>query len=96
MSNPMDVFVFGDQTSVFETDLLQLLHVKDNENLRSLLERVNYAFRIEIARLPTFQRAWFPRFTSLLDLLAKYTESKNNPALGLSLLCLNQLARFIM
>jgi hypothetical protein len=50
------VFIFGDQTSAFESDLRSLLHVKDNESLRSFFEKANYALRFEIARLPVSQR----------------------------------------
>lgn len=89
------VFVFGDQTSAFEADLRFLLHIKDNETLRSFFEKVNYALRVEIARLPISQQAQFPRFTSVLDLLQHYRVSGGNPALGLSLLTLHHLGRFI-
>jgi naphtho-gamma-pyrone polyketide synthase len=89
------VFIFGDQTSAFESDLRSLLHVKDNANLRSFFEKANYALRLEIARLPMSQREIFPRFTCCLDLLQYYRESGGNPALGLALLTLNQLGRFI-
>jgi naphtho-gamma-pyrone polyketide synthase len=89
------VFVFGDQTSTFESDLRSLLHIKDNESLRSFFEKANYALRVEISRLPISQQALFPRFTSVLDLLQHYRVSGGNPALGLSLLTLNHLGRFI-
>jgi len=89
------VFIFGDQTSAFESDLRSLLHVKDNEILRSFFEKANYALRFEIARLPVSQREIFPRFTCVLDLLQHYRESGGNPALGLALLTLNHLGRFI-
>jgi naphtho-gamma-pyrone polyketide synthase len=89
------IFIFGDQTSAFEPDLRSLLHVKDNANLRSFFEKANYALRLEIARLPMSQREIFPRFTCCLDLLQYYRESGGNPALGLALLTLNQLGRFI-
>jgi naphtho-gamma-pyrone polyketide synthase len=95
LDSSLNVYVFGDQTNAFESDLNQLLHVKDCEVLSSFFEQVNYALRLEISRLPASQKEWFPRFTSIIDLLARYPESGSNPALGLSLLCLNQLARFI-
>lgn len=91
----LNVYVFGDQTNAFESDLTQLLHVKDCEVLQSFFEQVSFALRLEISRLPLHQQEWFPRFTSIVDLLARYSEDRSNPALGLSLLCLNQLARFI-
>lgn len=90
-----NAYVFGDQTNPFEDDLNRLLHVRDCEVLSAFFEQVNYALRLEISRLPTSQQEWFPRFTSIIDILARYTESKYNPALELALLCLNQLGRFI-
>jgi naphtho-gamma-pyrone polyketide synthase len=89
------VFIFGDQTSAFESDLRSLLHNKENESLRSFFEKAHYALRVEIARLPISQRELFPRFTCILDLLQHYRESGGNPALGLALLTLNHLGRFI-
>ena len=89
------VFLFGDQTSVFESDLRSLLHDKDNASLRTFFEKAHYALRVEIAGLPVSQRELFPRFTCVLDLLQHYRESGGNPALGLALLTLNHLGRFI-
>ena len=90
------IFVFGDQTNASDADLRQLLHINDNSVLRSFFERVTYALRVEIARLPTVQQEWFPRYTTLLELLtARGRGSGDNPALGLALLCINQLSRFV-
>lgn len=91
----VQIFLFGDQTSAFESDLRQLLHVRDNETLTSFLTKSNFALRLEIAKLPPSQQESFPRFTTLLDLLNGFRESGSHPALELGLLCLNQLARFI-
>ncbi|KAL2062955.1 hypothetical protein VTL71DRAFT_6027 [Oculimacula yallundae] len=95
LSTASQVFVFGDQTSLFENDLKALLHVKDNESLRSFFEKANYGLRVEISKLSITQRELFPRFTSILDLLQHYRTSGGNPAMGLSLLTLNHLGRFI-
>lgn len=89
------VYFFGDQTNPFESDLTQLLHVKDCEMLTSFFEQTHYALRLEISRLSISRREWFPRFTSIIDLLARKSDSGSNPALELALLCLSQLARFI-
>ncbi|KAL8714640.1 MAG: hypothetical protein Q9220_001589 [cf. Caloplaca sp. 1 TL-2023] len=96
MGPPKQIFVFGDQTNASDANLRQLLHVKDNSQLCSFFDRVNYALKREISRLPVVQQAWFPRYTSLLELLtARRDESGTNPALGLALLCINQLGHFI-
>ncbi len=91
----VQIFLFGDQTSAFEADLRQLLHVKDNETLTSFLTKANLALRLEIAKLPQSQQELFPRFSTLIDLLNGFRDSGSHPALELGLLCLNQLARFI-
>lgn len=96
MDPPTQIFIFGDQTNASDADLRQLLHVNDNSVLRSLFERVNYALRVEIARLPVVQQEWFPRYTTRLELLtARRRGFGDNPALGLALLCINQLGRFV-
>ena len=96
MEAPSQIFIFGDQTNASDADLRQLLHVNDNSVLKSFFERVTYAVRVEIAHLPTLQQEWFPRFTTLLELLtARRRGTGDNPALGLALLCINQLGRFV-
>lgn len=89
------ILVFGDLNSSFEDNLIVLLHVKDNESLRSFIEQVNYALRVEISTLSLVERRQFPRFTTLIDLFAKYKESKKVPALNFALLCITQLGQFI-
>lgn len=91
----VQIFLFGDQTSAFEADLRQLLHVKDNEVLTSFLTKANLALRLEITKLPPSQQEQFPRFSTLIDLLNGFRKYGSHPALELGLLCLNQLARFI-
>ncbi len=96
MDPQIEVFIFGDQTNASDADLRQLLHVNDNSVLRSFFERVAYALRVEIARLSFVQQEQFPRYNTLLELLtARRREHGDNPALGLALLCTNQLGRFI-
>lgn len=92
---PCQIFLFGDITIEFEEDLRQLLHVKQNECLKEFFEQVNYALRVEVAKLPTAQRVFFPKFTTLIDLVSRYKEAEGNPALVLSLFCTTQVARFI-
>ena len=91
----VQILVFGDQTNAFEADLRQLLHTKDNEVLNSFLTKANLALRLEIAKLSLSQQERFPRFSTLIDLLRGFRDYGSHPALGLGLLCLNQLARFI-
>jgi naphtho-gamma-pyrone polyketide synthase len=95
MQSCCQVFVFGDLTVAFAEDLRQLLHVKDNPILRSFFEQVSAAFRTEFGKLPARQQAWFPRFTTIVDLLSKLGETEGTPVLHFTLLCLTELGQFI-
>lgn len=95
MDSRLSVYVFGDQTDSFESGLVQLLHIKGCEVLSSFFEQTQYALRLEISQLPVSQKEWFPRFTSIIDLVTGKSDQGRNPALELALLCLTQLARFI-
>ncbi|KAL1854109.1 Type I Iterative PKS [Paecilomyces lecythidis] len=89
------VYLFGDQTGEFETGLRQLLQAKNNSLLTSFFERCFYVLRQEISKLPPSQRQIFPRFTSVVDLLARYRECGPNPALESALTCIYHFACFI-
>lgn len=89
------LFLFGDLTISFEQELRRLLHVKDNATLHSFFEQVSAAFRTEIGKLPARQQALFPRFTTIVDLLAKLGETEGTPALSFALLCLCEIGQFI-
>lgn len=95
VNSSCSIYIFGDQTNSYESDLTQLLHIKGSGLLSSFFEQTHYALRLEISRLPTSRQGWFPRFTSVIDILARKADSGSNPALELALLCLTQLARFI-
>ena len=92
---PNQIFLFGDQTNSFDAGIRQLSQHKDNAFLVSFFERCHFALRSEIGRLPASQRDAFPRFTSILDLLARYKKSGVNPALEGALTCIHQVACFI-
>lgn len=94
-SREYQVFLFGDLTVSFEKDLRLLLHVKDNPTLRSFFEQASFAFREACARLPSHQQAWFPQFTTIIDLLSKLRDREGAPALSFALLCLCEIGQFI-
>ena len=48
-----------------DTDLRQLLHVKDNVVLMVFFEHVGLSMRVEIAGLTALKQETFPRFTTL-------------------------------
>lgn len=89
------VYLFGDQTGDFDAGLRRLLHSKNNSLVTAFFQRCYHALRQEITKLPPSQRQIFPRFTSIVDLLARYRESGVNPALESALTCIYELASFI-
>lgn len=91
------VYLFGDQTNDFESGLRRLFQVKDNGLLTSFFEKTNHALRQDITKRPRQVQEQLPRFTSLVDLLAKYRDSKHNAAATLesTLATLHQLGCFI-
>lgn len=96
MDKSSQVILLGDQTTPFQSSLKRLLSVKHNALLTTFFERVFFALRQEVSRLPTSLQDQFPRFTSLLDLLSRHSESKiRNPALESAFHTLNQLASFV-
>ena len=95
MGRTTKILLLGDQTNGFDSGLRRLLHVKDNNHLMAFFERVHYALRLEIGHLPITERDSFPRFTSVIDLLARHREGGTNPALESALTCIHQLACFI-
>ena len=90
-----NVFLFGDLTTSFESDLKQLLHCKSNGLLQSFFERINLAYRREIASLSAEQQEWLPRFTDLVDIMENFRGLIGASALKFSLLCVYQVGRYI-
>ncbi|KAJ5795215.1 hypothetical protein N7457_001814 [Penicillium paradoxum] len=95
MEGPSRVYLFGDQTADFDSGLRRLLHAKNDSLLVAFFQKCYYALRKEITSLPPSERQIFPRFTSIVDLLARYRESGANPALESALTAIYQLGSFI-
>ncbi|KAJ5104649.1 hypothetical protein NUU61_001996 [Penicillium alfredii] len=95
MEAPSRVYLFGDQTADFDSGLRRLLQAKNDSLLSAFFQKCYYALRKEISRLSPSQRQLFPRFTSVVDLLARYRESGSNPALESALTTIYQLGCFI-
>jgi hypothetical protein len=95
MVQQLNVYLFGDQTYDYNAKLSDLLHRKDNPILTSFLDQACSIIRAEIAQLPQWQRASFPKFTNLADLLARQREGDVNPAFQTALSCIYQLGCFI-
>ncbi|KAL5047374.1 conidial yellow pigment biosynthesis polyketide synthase [Aspergillus fruticulosus] len=95
MEDPYHVYLFGDQTGDFEVGLRRLLQAKNHTLVWSFFQRSYHAVRQEISNLPPSERSIFPRFTSIVDLLARHCESPGNPAMESALSCIYQLGCFI-
>ncbi|EKV10885.1 Conidial pigment polyketide synthase PksP/Alb1 [Penicillium digitatum] len=95
MEGPSQVYLFGDQTADFDSGLRRLLHAKNDSLVAAFFQKSYYALRKEISSLPPSERQGFPRFTSILDLLARSKESGPNPALESALTTIYQLGCFI-
>jgi naphtho-gamma-pyrone polyketide synthase len=95
MEGSYHVYLFGDQTGDFETGLRRLLQAKNHTFVSAFFQRSYHALRQEIASLPPAERSMFPRFTSIVDLLARHCESRGNSAMESALTCIYQLGCFI-
>ncbi|CAI7653448.1 unnamed protein product [Penicillium manginii] len=95
MVGPSRMYLFGDQTANFDSGLRRLLQAKNDSLLSSFFQKCYYALRKEISQLPPSQRQMFPRFTSVVDLLARYRESGPSAALESALTTIYQLGCFI-
>ncbi|RCI07396.1 hypothetical protein L249_1362 [Ophiocordyceps polyrhachis-furcata BCC 54312] len=93
--NMAELLVFGDLTANFGDDLRCLLHIKESEALQPFFERVAFSLREEIGSQPTAVQDLFPRFTTLIDILAKADETEGSPMLRFCLMTVCQLAKFI-
>lgn len=95
MAGPSCVYLFGDQTADFDAGLRRLLQAKNDSLLIAFFQKCYHALRQEISQLSPSQRQMFPRFTSIVDLLARYREHGPNPALESALTTIYQLGSFI-
>ncbi|KHN96135.1 polyketide synthase [Metarhizium album ARSEF 1941] len=91
-----EIIAFGDLTTSECLDSLEaLLHSKSNTNLADFFVRVGFHLRQYLGSLPSSQQVLFPRFSTLVDLLAKWESSPGRPVLQLLFLSVLQSAQFI-
>ena len=91
------LLLFGDLSATpFEDQLRALLHVETNPLLQDFFSRVSFALRRFLGTLPAHQQDLFPRFTTLIDLVAKVGETKGTTALRFFLLSVYEVAQFIV
>ncbi|KAJ5146426.1 uncharacterized protein N7515_000990 [Penicillium bovifimosum] len=95
MEAPGRLYLFGDQTADVDSGLRRLLHAKNDSLLVAFFQKCYYALRKEITSFSPSERETFPRFTSIVDLLARHRESGPNPSLESALTTMYQLGCFI-
>ena len=92
----MDIFLFGDQTANYTSNLVEKLRQKDIPLLTSFLEKVNVALREEISQQPGLVRKTIPSFSTLLDLVQWFNESDvSSPAIESAICTTCQVACLI-
>lgn len=95
MASTRHILIFGDLTVAFEEDLKAILQQKHDATLRDFFGRVTFAFRHEFTSLSQARQEWFPRFTTLQDLLENNRGLLGAPALRFALLCVYEIGKFI-
>nr|A0A142C799.1 RecName: Full=Non-reducing polyketide synthase phnA; Short=NR-PKS phnA; AltName: Full=Phenalenone biosynthesis cluster protein A [Penicillium herquei]AMP46751.1 PhnA [Penicillium herquei] len=91
------VLLFGDLSLAHvEESLKRLLHVKTNPLLAAFFQRVNHQLRRLLDGLPLEQQDFFPRFTTLIDLVSRLGETSGTPVLAFFLLSVQQVAQSIV
>ena len=92
----MNIFLFGDQTANYNSNLVGKLRQKDIPVLTSFLEKVNVALREEISQQPGLVRKTIPSFSTLLDLVQWFNESDvSSPAIESAICTTCQIACLI-
>ena len=96
MAKPVQIYLFGDQTFDFYPKLKELLHSNKQPILESFVERSYYQIRAEIGFLSQQERATYPRFTCVADILSwERKPILQQPAVQSALTCVYQLGEFI-
>ncbi|XPT00024.1 Noranthrone synthase [Ascochyta lentis] len=95
LSNPITVFLFGDQAYDFVPSLWELLKTNNNPILSAFLDQAHYVLRAQaITSLPlSLHKAC--RTTSLAQLLRKYVQGTLPASFTTPLFCLAQLGCFM-
>ncbi|KAK8079429.1 hypothetical protein PG997_007247 [Apiospora hydei] len=97
-TNPMTLYLFGDQTFDVEPHIGVLLQEKDDLFLQTFLRGSYNAIRLEIYKLPPAVRGTLPRFSCLED-LASWRQNGTGErciALDMAMTTLWQLGIFIL
>lgn len=96
MTEPFQVFLFGDETGDFREPLQKLCERQKGVVFLHFIDRVNEILRDETRRQPRHVKKQIPPFTDVLDLVKKYQDSASrNPILETTLACICQLGSVI-
>ena len=92
----MNIFLFGDQTADYNSNLIGKISHKDVPVLTSFLEKANVALREEISQQPGLVQRTIPSFSTLLDLVQWFSESGvSSPAIESAICTTCQIACLI-
>ncbi|KAH8730335.1 hypothetical protein GQ44DRAFT_747268 [Phaeosphaeriaceae sp. PMI808] len=95
MADPIQVFVFGDQTFDASELMFRLLHTHDDMMLSSFLDSSYRTLKQEVSNLKDEQRSSCPRFSKLAELLPYWRNGTLNPALDQAMTCISQIGTFL-
>lgn len=95
MSDPVKLYLFGDQTHDIQPHVKDFLRYRHNPVLEDFLVKAYNAIRTEIYRLPGEIRDELPRFTSVDDLIIQKQGNKRCIPLDMAMTCMYQLGVFI-
>jgi len=95
MSSSTRVFLFGDQTYDFASDLTELIRTQDNPLLTAFLDQAHYVIRAEMSQALPLKERKASRTSNLAHLLHKYKSGDLSPAFQTALSCVCQLGTFI-
>ncbi|KAK2601858.1 hypothetical protein QQS21_004544 [Conoideocrella luteorostrata] len=90
------ILLFGDLGSSGSIGSLRaILSMRNSPILDAFFSQVSFRLRQHIGNLPCVQQDLFPKFTTLVDLVAKYETVSNRGALQMFLLHVLQITQFI-
>jgi hypothetical protein len=95
MTEPLRVYVFGDQTFDIADLLSSVIRDADDALVPDFLEQACQTLKDQILKLVPDQQEACPRFAKVLDLVPVWRSCTLNPALGQALTCITHIAIFL-
>lgn len=93
----MELFFFGDQTGLsYEFLKTSLQRTRKSPIVNAFLNGAATILRQEVGALPQADRECIPNFTSVQELIQRYSQNAGgHPAVEASLLCISQFIHFL-